>query len=54
VKTLYLYTQGEKESVEEYERNFKSLWDTVEAFGGFPGVHKIRGSLRGYLRTRGG
>jgi ATP-dependent Lon protease len=25
VKTLYLYTQGEKESVEEYGRNFKSL-----------------------------
>ena len=40
VKTLYLYTQGEKESVEEYGRNFKSLWDTVEAFGGSPGVHK--------------
>ena len=40
VKTLYIYTQGEKESVEEYGRNFKSLWDTVEAFGGSPGVHK--------------
>ena len=40
VKTLYLYTQGEKESVEEYGRNFKSLWDTVEAFGGSPGIHK--------------
>ncbi len=40
VKTLYLYTQGEKESVEEYRRNFKSLWDTVEAFGGSPGMHK--------------
>ena len=27
-KTLILYTQGEKESVEEeYGRNFKSIWD---------------------------
>jgi hypothetical protein len=26
--------------VEEYRCNFKSLWDTVEAFGGSPGVHK--------------
>jgi len=40
LKTLFLYTQGEKESVEEYGRNFRSLWDTVEAFGGSPGVHK--------------
>ena len=48
VKTLYLYTQGEKESVEEYGRNFKILWDTVEALA------CIRGSLRGYLRTQGG
>jgi hypothetical protein len=40
MKTLYLYTQWEKESIEEYGRNFKSLWDTVEAFGGSPGMHK--------------
>ena len=33
LKTLFLYTQTEKESVDEYARNFKSLWDTVEAFG---------------------
>jgi hypothetical protein len=26
--------------VEEYGQNFKSLWDTVKAFGGSPGVHK--------------
>jgi hypothetical protein len=32
-KTLFLLTQGDRESVEEYSRNFKSLWDTVEAFG---------------------
>ena len=40
LKTLFLYAEGEKESVEEYGRNFRSLWDTVEAFGGSPGVHK--------------
>ena len=27
LKTLYLFTQGEKESMEEYGINFKSLWD---------------------------
>jgi hypothetical protein len=37
---LFLYTQGEKEEVEKYGRNFRSLWDMVEAFGGSPGVHK--------------
>ncbi len=54
VKTLYLYTQGEKESVEEYGRNFKSLWDTVEAFGGSPGVHKelVEGILKDPGRVR--
>jgi hypothetical protein len=40
LKTLFLHTQGERESVEEYSRNFKSLWDTVEAFGGLPGMQK--------------
>jgi hypothetical protein len=33
--------------VEEYGRNFRSLWDTVEAFGGSPGVHE--GLVRGIL-----
>jgi hypothetical protein len=33
--------------VEEYGRNFRSLWDTVEAFGGLPGVHK--GLVEGLL-----
>ena len=47
LKTLFLYTQSKKESVEEYVRNFKSLWDTVEAFGGLPGVHE--GLVRGIL-----
>ena len=40
LKTLFLYSQTEKESVEEYAQNFRSLWDTVEAFGGSPGVHQ--------------
>jgi len=40
LKTLFLHSQSEKESVEEYARNFRSLWDTVEAFGGSPGIHQ--------------
>ena len=40
LKTLFPYTQGKKEMVEEYGRNFKSLWDTVEVFKGSPGIHK--------------
>ena len=40
LKTLFLHTQSEKESVEDYARNFRSLWDTVEAFGGSPGIHQ--------------
>jgi hypothetical protein len=41
VRMLFLvYTLGKKDSVEEYGRNFCSLRDTVEAFGGSPGVHK--------------
>ena len=26
--------------MEEYARNFRSLWDMVEAFGGLPGMHQ--------------
>ena len=51
LKTLFLYTQTEKESVDEYARNFKSLWDTVEAFGGSPGIHQ--GLVKGLLTTPG-
>jgi hypothetical protein len=40
LKTLFLYTQGEKDGVDQYGRNFMSLWDTVQAFGGLLGVHK--------------
>jgi hypothetical protein len=47
LKTMFLYTQSDKETVEEYGRNFRSLWDTVEAFGGSPGVHE--GLVRGIL-----
>jgi len=38
LKMLFLYSQSEKETVEDYTRNFRSLWDTVEAFGGSPGI----------------
>ena len=51
LKTLSLYTQTEKESVDEYARNFKSLWDTVEAFGGSPGIHQ--GLVKGLLASPG-
>ena len=51
LKTLFLYTQSEKDTVEEYVRNFRSLWDTVEAFGGSPGVHQ--GLVDTELRRRG-
>ena len=51
LKTLFLYTQTEKESVDEYAHNFKSLWDTVEAFGGSPGIHQ--GLVNGLLATLG-
>jgi hypothetical protein len=47
LKMLFLYTQSDKETVEEYGRDFRSLWDTAEAFGGSPGVHE--GLVRGIL-----
>jgi hypothetical protein len=37
--------------VEEYARNLGSLWDTVEAFGGSPGVH--HGLVDAELLARG-
>ena len=39
LKTLFLYSQTDKETVEQYGRNFRALWETVEAFGGSPGIH---------------
>jgi hypothetical protein len=40
LKMLFLYTQGEKDTMEEFGRNFLSLWEMVEVFRGSPGVHK--------------
>ena len=51
LKTLFLYTQSEKYTVEEYTRNFWSIWDTVEAFGGLPGIHQ--GLVDAELKRRG-
>jgi len=57
LKTMFLYTQSNKETVEEYGRNFRSLWDTVEVFGGSPRVHEglalgiLRNSMRGTTPT---
>jgi hypothetical protein len=48
---LFLYTQTEKENVDKFAINFKSLWDMVEAFGDSPGVHK--GLVNGLLATPG-
>jgi hypothetical protein len=39
LKTLFLYMQSKKDRVEEYKQNFRSIWDTVEAFRGLPGIH---------------
>ncbi len=48
LQTLFLYTKGKKEIVEEYARNLRSLWDTMEAFGGSPGMQKslVEGLIR--------
>ncbi len=51
LKTLFLYMQAKKESINEYTRDFKSLWDMVEAFGGSPGIHK--GLVKGILELPG-
>ncbi len=40
LKTLFLYTQLEKDSIDNYARNFRSLWNMVEAFGATPGIHE--------------
>jgi hypothetical protein len=37
--------------VDEYGRNFRSLWDTVEAFGGSSGIHT--GLVDGLLKEPG-
>ncbi len=40
LKTLFLYAQNDRETVEQYSQNFRAFWDTVEVFGGSPGIHK--------------
>jgi predicted transcriptional regulator len=40
LKTLFLYSQSNKETVEQYKQNFRVLWEMVEAFGGSPGIHE--------------
>ena len=40
LKTLFLYLQSNKETVEQYGWTFCALWETVEAFGGSPGIHQ--------------
>ena len=52
MNTLFLYTQTEKESVEDYFCNLTSLWDTAEAFGAPPGIH--RGLVEGWLLAEPG
>jgi hypothetical protein len=51
LKTRFLYTQTDRESVDEYARYFKSLWDMVEAFGRSLGIHK--GLVKGLLALPG-
>ena len=41
MKTLLLYNQTEKYSVEDYSHNLTSLWDTAKAFGASPGIHRV-------------
>ena len=40
LKTLFLYSQSDKETMEQYDRNFRAFWETVEAFRDSPGVHQ--------------
>ena len=50
MNTLFLYTQTEKESVEDYSCNLTSLWDTAKAFGKSPRIH--RGLVGGWLPAK--
>ena len=52
IKTLFLYNQTEKDSVEDYSCNLTSLWDTAENFGSSPGIH--RGLVEGWLLAKPG
>ena len=52
MKTLFLYTQTDKQSVEDYSRNLTILWDTAEAFVASPGIHA--GLVEGWLLAEPG
>ena len=52
MKTLFLYTQTEKESVKDYYRNLNSLWETAGAFGASPGIHRYL--VKGWLLSKPG
>ena len=52
MKTIFLYTQTDKDSVEDYSCNLTSLWDTAEAFGASPWIH--RGLVVGWLLSKPG
>jgi hypothetical protein len=39
LKSLMLYSQGEKDTVDSYIQSFKSHCDTCSAFGASPGMH---------------
>ena len=41
MKTLFLQTQTDKESVEDYSCKLTSLWDTAEDFGASTGIHRV-------------
>ena len=50
VKAALLISGADK--VEDYSCNLTSLWDTAEAFGAFPGIH--RGLVEGWLFSEPG
>ena len=50
--TLFLYTQTDKDSVEDYSHNLTSIWDTADAFGASPGIHL--GLVEGWLLAEPG
>ena len=52
MKTIFLYTQTDKESVEDYSCNLTRLGDTAEAFGASPGIHRVL--LEGWLLSEPG
>ena len=52
MKTLFLYTQTEKDSVEDYSCNLTSLWDKADYFGASPGIHRVL--VEGWLLAKPG